>query len=59
MLGIFDPRTALLSLLLTQVVLALFIASAWASHGRMIRGHGAMASGYALFALGEGLVAFH
>lgn len=58
MLASLDPRTVLLSLLLTQVVLALFLASAWASHGRMVRGLGGMAAGYALFALGEALVAF-
>lgn len=54
----FDPRTALLSLLLTQVVLALFLGSAWMSHRKMVRGLGAMAAGYAFFAIGESLVAF-
>ncbi|MBN1242945.1 MAG: sensor histidine kinase [Spirochaetales bacterium] len=54
----FDPRTVLLSLLLTQFVLALFLASAWVSHRRLVRGLGEMAAGYALFAIGEALVAF-
>ncbi len=54
----FDPRTVLISLLLTQVVLALFLGSAWFSHRKMVRGLGEMAAGYALFALGQALVAF-